>query len=68
MSPRTAAITVFTIIIALTSFSIGVLVGDVTPKPPQVDATEDLRSKLNEVIDRVNVIDSELYELQGKRP
>ena len=63
MSPRTVALT---IIIALASFSIGVFVGGVTPKPQPRDATEDLRSKLNEVIDRVNVIDSELYELQGQ--
>lgn len=68
MSPRTAALTVFTVTIALTSFTAGLFVGGAAPKPPQVDATGDLRSKLNEVIDRVNIIDSELYELQGKRP
>lgn len=66
MNPRTVALTVFTLTIALTSFMAGVLVGGATPKP-QPAPVEDLRSKLNEVIDRVNLIDSELYELQSKR-
>lgn len=68
MNPRTAALTVFTVTIALTSFTAGLFVGGAAPASQPRDATEDLRSKLNEVIDRVNVIDSELYELQGKLP
>lgn len=64
MSPRTVALTVFTMTIALASFTAGVFVATTPPQPAPV---EELRSKLNEVIDRVNLIDSELYELQNKR-
>lgn len=69
MISRTRAYSVaaaYTAVVLFSGFIIGVTLAPRVRSvgTPSASDTEEIRAKLNEVIDRVNLMDSELQELQ----